>query len=84
MTNSGLFSVTVDDLCIREPDESYEKGTEMPKPNVRFMVRICTGVKEILNWSTTGDLPDEWQRSQKQQTISFVALTSSVILLGIL
>ena len=49
MTNSGLFSVTVDDLCIREPDESYEKGTEMPKPNVRFTVRICTGVKEILN-----------------------------------
>ena len=86
--NSELFKSTVNGLHIGQCYEfsAYlanivKKGYDRSKPNVRFEVRTSTVPKDILAQTITGDIPDYDKMTWSKYGLSFIASSSSIVLL---
>jgi hypothetical protein len=87
---SQLFNFTVNNLCI---GVHYEFSAYLAnvgkniynyaKPNIRFEVRTATVENHLLMQISTGDIPEYGKMTWRKYGVSFIASSSSIVLLMI-
>ncbi|CAF1498573.1 unnamed protein product [Rotaria sordida] len=86
-TPDDVFRMTINNLCIGSRYEFSvylaniaKKGTNLTPPNIKFEVQTATTPNTLLGTVATGDIPAYATLAWSNYGMSFIAMTSSVIL----
>jgi hypothetical protein len=88
--NSTLFNFTANNLCIGlryqlsvylANADKKQSVSDLIEPNIRFEVRTATVENRLLSQNSTGNTPAYDAMNWSKHSLSFIASTSSVVLL---